>query len=808
MAFGLSKIVNFFFGLIVFSVIIVLVIFYEYTKNLPSYDQIINYKPDATINIYAQDGEYLASVFREDRIVLKSEEIPPLIKNAIIAAEDKDFYENSGLDFGGIFRAILANIQSRFSGDGKVVGGSTITQQIIKNTMLSREKTLKRKIQEARLAIGINKYLSKDEILERYINHIYLGNNSYGFAQASLNYLNKSIDDLTIEDAAFLAALPQAPSRLDPTRRENHERLINRRNWIIDQMFKQGFITQDQRDDAMQKPIVLERRPRITQNQIGIEYTIDEIKKKLLELSGNDEDFMYQGGYTVHSTIVPELQKYTTYALRKGLIDYDKSRSKWEGPIDHFKNKEEYIKFLKNSNKSYIHPLKFAYITAKSGNKITIFLSENLPEVSITENNSTILKNSNVGDVVTVFENSDNDEIPENGIDDEAMKKILEKKNFQIHQAPKVNGAMVVMDVKTGDVLAMSGGFSYYKNQFNRATQAMRQPGSSFKPIIYLSGLEAGFSPYSILLDEPISFSQGKGMPAWTPKNYGGTFAGAVTMESSLARSRNLATLYLAREVGLDPIIENAKKFGLMPKNSKDRHYAILLGSQEATLIDVVRFYAIIANGGLDIKSNFIDYIQDRDGATVWKSYKDSCNDCNLMGVAGDDLDTINPIPPVVKLHERDQLIDPKINYQLLSMMEGVVRKGTGASLAYLGGHMAGKTGTSNDSKDVWFIGMTKNLAFGVYVGFDKPKTLGAKATGASVAIPLIKILLEKIKPYMDMSEFYSKDEIKKLGLDEIEHREVESSSGSLSSGSGYSDDAYVSNAKNFLGDYDVVYAD
>ncbi len=698
-----SKILNVIFGVVVFCIILGLVVFYEYTKDLPSYDQIINYKPDATINIYADNGEYLASIFREDRIVIKNEDTPQLIKNAIIAAEDKSFYENSGLDYMGILRALFANVSSKFAGEGKIVGGSTITQQIIKNTMLSKEKTLKRKIQEAKLAIGLNKYLSKDQILERYINHIYLGNNSYGFAQASLNYLNKSIDDLTIEDAAFLAALPQAPSRLDPTKRENHERLVNRRNWIIDQMLKQNFISQEEHDEAIQKPIIINKKPRITQNQIGIEYCIDEIKKKLFELSGNDEDFLYQGGYLVHSTIVPELQKYTTYALRKGLVDYDRSRgTKWDGPIDHFKTKEEYLKFLKSANKSEIHPLKMAYVSGKKGNKISIILNNELPEISINEARANVMKSVNVGDVVTVFENNDNDEIAENGVDDEEKKKILDKKNFQIQQAPKVNGAIVVMDVKTGNVLAMSGGFSYYKNQFNRATQAMRQPGSSFKPLIYLTGLENGFSPYSILLDEPIEISQGKGLPTWKPKNYGGDFAGPITMQSALERSRNLATLYLAREIGMDAIVENAKKFKLVPENYNEKNFSMAFGSEEVTLLNMVRFYSIIANGGFDIKANFIEYIQDRDGKVVWKNYNDECPDCN--STSDEDSLNLNPAPPIIKLQEKNQLIEPKIDYQLLSMMEGVVRRGTAASLAYFGGHMAGKTGTSNDSKDTWFV--------------------------------------------------------------------------------------------------------
>ncbi len=796
------KIINVFFGLLIFGIVVSLIVFYEYTKNLPSYEQIVNYQPDTVINFYANDGEYLSSIFKENRILLDTDHIPQLVKNAIIAAEDKDFYSNPGLDFAGIFRSAIFNFYNYFSGSGKLAGGSTITQQIIKNTILSREKTLKRKIQEARLALGLTKYLSKDEILERYINHIYLGNNSYGFATAALNYFSKSINDITIEEAALLAALPQAPSRMDPTRPDPDGHLIARRNWIISQMEKQGFISMDDREEAIKQPILLNKRSQITQKPLGIEYIVDEAKKKLIALCGGNENDIYPNGFSVYTTVNTKLQEMTTFALRKGLLDYEKNRYPWNGPNEHFKTKDEYFRFLKVANRTEIYPLKFAYVTGKDKGKVRIVLSKNSPEISIIENSAKIFKNVQIGDVVTVFETNftnlgvDTD----NAIDEEEKIKILQKKGFQIYQAPRVNGAIIVMDAKTGNILSMSGGFNYYKNQFNRATQALRQPGSSFKPLIYLTGLESGFSPQSVLWDEPIEMDQGPGMPKWRPKNYSGNYMGAITMQASLEKSRNLSTLFLAQEVGIDAIMDNAKKFGLLHPNFKEKNYSMVFGSQEVTLLDMVRFYAIIANGGFDVKANVIDYVQNNKGETLWRSDNATC-DCEANG---DMLDSINPIPPLIKVADKTRLIDPADDYNLLTMMEGVVRRGTAGSLAYLGQNIAGKTGTSNDSKDVWFVGMNKDLAFGIYVGFDKPKSLGARATGSTTAIPVVKILLNQMKSdgYLKLDKpFYSTDELKELNISKNFSSPAYSSS---RSGGSQHDDAYRPRVSRNYGDYEV----
>lgn len=724
----IARCINIFFGLMLFLIIIGLILLYEYTKNLPSYEQIINYKPDLSINVFDEGGEYLGSIFKENRILIQSENIPPLIKSAVISAEDKDFYSNSGIDFNGILRSILVNFYNKITGESKLVGGSTITQQIIKNIVLSPEKTIKRKIQEARLALGITKYLNKEQILERYINHIYLGNNTYGFASAALGYFGKNIDELSIEEAAMLAALPQAPSRYDPVKKENYQNLFARRNWIISQMEKFGYIKMEDAKEAVQKPIKLQRTNLVTQQKpLGSEYVMDEIKKKIVSLYGGNEDSIYQDGLFVKSTINTRLQEIATFAIRKGLLEYEKNHYNWRGPIENFKTFEEYQLFLKNFNYTSVYPLRPAFVFKKEtkDSKIFVYTKTKENEIKIKEANQKIFKGTNIGDVILIFPDIDG-------------------KTFNIYQEPRLNGAIVALDTKNGGILAMSGGFNYYSNQYNRATQAMRQPGSAFKPLVYLSAIEKGFTPMSIVMDEPISLPAGNGR-WWSPKNYDGNFYGPMSMATALARSRNLCTLYLARSVGLKTIIETCQRLGLFPEDYKLNNYSIILGSQESTLLDMVRIYAIFANGGLSIKPSIIDYVKNIEGNVIWKKGDAECLNCkiNHEGLNSEEIFALNPIPPKV-VEKQKRLIEEKHNYYLLSMMKGVVTNGTARSLNYLGGHLAGKTGTSNDAKDIWFIGMSNNVAFGIYIGYDQPKSIGKRAYGANVAIPIMKYFLDE----------------------------------------------------------------
>lgn len=758
---ALIKFFKIFLWIFGIAILILLGTFYWYTRDLPNYEQILNYKPDSTINIFSEDGILLSSFFRENRIIINNDNIPQLLKDAVIAAEDRSFYSNPGIDFIGIIRALWITTSSYLTGKNKLVGGSTITQQIIKNILLSREKTLKRKLQEVKLAFGLTKYLTKDQILERYINHIYLGNNSYGFAQASVSYFSKSLDELTIEEAALLASLPQAPSRLDPIKSDNQDRLFTRRNWVISQMEKEGFISIKEANKSIKKPILLNPKFQFTQKALGIEFAIDTIKDDVLSFFCNNEEAMYTSGFNVYSTINSNIQKTTLFALRKGLLDFEKSRYPWNGPIDYFTKKEDYFDFLQHANRSEIYPLKFALVTTKYENRIGILLEKNFPEILISESNNKILKNLRIGDVIGVYETNLDflEDTITSSMDDEEKMKILNKKHFQIYQLPRVNGAIVVMNSDNGKILSMAGGFNFYKNQFNRATQALRQPGSAFKPLIYLTGLENGFRSDSILLDEPIEFRQKDSDDSWKPKNYGDSYLGPITMETALIKSRNLATLYLAQEIGLGPIIINSKKFGLIPKNLKTKNYSMILGSQETTLLDMIRFYGIIGNGGFDIKPTLVDYMQNSSGKTVWSSTKETC-DCNKIT----ESKLVSSIPPTIEESEKTRLIKSEYDYELLRMMESTIQRGTGKGLAYLGENIAGKTGTSNNSKDVWFIGMTKHLAFGIYIGFDKPKSLGARATGGNTAIPIMKILLEKMKNNGELNldePFYSDTELR-----------------------------------------------
>jgi len=724
---------NILFGIVLFLIIIGLIILYEYTKNLPSYDEIINYKPNLSINIFDENGEYMGAIFKENRIFITSDNIPPLIKGAIISAEDKDFYSNSGIDLSGIIRSIFINIYNKFSGEKKLVGGSTITQQIIKNILLSSEKSIKRKIQEARLALGITKYLNKEQILERYINHIYLGNNTYGFAAAAIGYFGKNLDELSIEESAVLAALPQAPSRYDPVKKENQSALLFRRNWILGQMEKMHYITKSEYEKAIIEPIKLNRTNLVTQQkkQLGSEYVIDEIKKKISTLYVENPDQMYQEGLLVKSTIDTRLQEIATFALRKGLLEYEKNHYNWKGPIDNFKTFEEYKKFLKNFNHTDIYPLKTAYVFKKDTKNSIIYLyhKSNDEYIEIKETNQKIFKNTNIGDVVLIF----------NDIDSQI---------YNIYQKPRLNGAIGAIDIRSGGVLAMSGGFNYYSNQYNRATQANRQPGSAFKPLVYLAGLESGMTPSTTVFDEPISLPAGNGK-WWTPKNYDGNFYGAMSMTEALARSRNLCTLYIARSVGLKKIIETCKHLKLFPNDYKLNNYSIILGAQETTLFDMLRVYGIIANGGFDIEYNIIDYIKDISGSIIWKNGSAECSKCNIdiSKVQEDEfiIENSNVMPPIIK-ENKERLINKKVDYDLLSMMKNVVKRGTASSLSYLGGNIAGKTGTSNDAKDIWFLGMTNKISFGIYIGFDQPKSIGNRAYGANVAIPIMKYFLDLAK--------------------------------------------------------------
>ena len=686
---------------------------WKFSPTLPSYEKIINYKPSLSSRIYSSDGLLLKSYFKEERIFIPISRIPNTIQQAFISAEDKKFYKHYGIDIIAIFRAFFTNVIS-YQTNKRVVGASTITQQVVKNLLLTNEVSYERKIKEIILAIRIENILSKSKILELYLNDIYLGFGSYGIGSASLNYFNKSVDQLELHEIAFLAALPKAPNNYNPNK--NYENAYSRRNWVIDRMYSNGFI--DQKDLRYKnKEIIVNKR---TENYFKkADYYYEEIRKKLYKKYG--EKKLYSDGLIIKTSIDTNIQYFSDQSLLNGIIEYDK-RQGWRGPLANF-SKDEYKK--KNTEIKNINPFKNRWkpviIEKIKDEKLLIaqdFFENNYKlNLKIPENNWLINEKFIKGDVVFIEK--------------------VKAKNL-IRQIPEVNGALVVINPQTGDVLALSGGFSFEVSQFNRATQAKRQPGSAFKPFVYITALERGYTPSTLILDAPYVVDQGKGLPKWKPANYTEEFYGLTTMRTGIEKSRNLMTVRLADKIGMDKITHTAKLFGL----DKDltSQLSMSLGSGLVTLLDITTSYGIIANGGKKIKPKLIQSIYSKDGKKIYNNNKKFCKNCKMKFINK----SMIKIPTIKE--EKNYIIDPKVAYQITSMMEGVIKRGTAKKLKTLQVPIAGKTGTTNDNKDAWFIGYTPNLVIGVYVGHDRPKSLGYKQTGSSVAVPIFKNFAENLE--------------------------------------------------------------
>ena len=655
-------------------------VFNHYSKDLPDYSQLAKYDPPTITRLYAADGRLLAEYATEKRVFVPLSAIPKRVIHAFISAEDKNFYEHEGIDFTGIVRAVRDNVINY--GHGKsLVGGSTITQQVVKNFLLTNEKSIERKIKEAILATRISHVYSKDKILELYLNEIYLGLSSYGVAAAAQNYFNKSLDELTIEEAALLAAQPKGPALYDP--RKSYNAAKDRRDWIIDHMVEGGYLTAEEAAGAKKVPIVL--RKRDASDIARADFFAEEVRRQLGDMYG--ADVLYEGGLVVKTTLDPQLQKYAEAGLRKALIDYDRRRG-YRGPMGHLPTigakaddwKEQLIKLGKEHSYHIFDGQRLALVTAIDDKKATLNFEDDTqgflpyavlkwtrrviadgqlgPEV---KKPADILK---VGDVVMVGPLSDDE------------KKVVEaadqKKTWDLEQIPEVNGAMVVLDPHTGRVLAMSGGYSYGGTEFNRATQAKRQPGSSFKPFVYLSGLENGFTPSTIIMDAPVELSQGAGLPNWKPQNYHDDYLGPTTMRVGLEKSRNTMTVRMAQVIGIDKIIGMGKRCGIY--DELPRNFSIVLGAAETTLMRLSNAYGIIDNGGKKITPSLIERIDDRHGVTIFRRDARQCKGCQLEAEPVDDK-TLPPIPA----DEREQLIDPRVAYQMTSMLQGVTIRGTAA---------------------------------------------------------------------------------------------------------------------------------
>ncbi|WP_142849720.1 penicillin-binding protein 1A [Telmatospirillum sp. J64-1] len=706
-----------------------LYLLWHFGRDLPDYQQLAHYEPPVTTRVYAGDGRLVAEYASEKRTFVPISAMPQRVTNAFMSAEDKNFYRHPGVDWTGIARAVIVNLRN-LGGDRRPVGASTITQQVAKNFLLTNEVSLDRKIKEALLAFRIERAFSKDHILELYLNEIYLGFGSYGVAAAAMNYFNKSLDELTIAETAFLAALPKAPNNYNPLR--NPQAAVERRNWVIGRMFDDGHITRAEAEAAMREPLALRRRAETEVVREG-DYFAEDIRRELAARFG--ERVLYEGGLSVRSTMDPRLQAIATRALREGLMDYDR-RHGWRGPVTRIEISGGWPQRLSEVARPrgalpswetavvLSTDAKGAEIGLRGGTRALIPFSEMNWARPWLEGQRVGRAPRSAADVVQ----------PGDVILVEAVRKGLDGKDlpegsYTLRQIPDVEGALVAMDPHTGRVLAMAGGFSFQRSQFNRATQALRQPGSAFKPLVYLTALDKGFSPSSLVLDGPISLSQGPGLPLWTPSNYSRDFLGPTTLRVGMEKSRNLMTVRLAEAVGMDDIAEYAEKFGVTDRLPKV--LSMSLGAGETTVLRLTSAYAMMVNGGKRITPTLIDRIQDRQGRSVYRHDQRDCEGCLSEHYTNQGM----PHLP----DTREQLADPRSAYQMVSILEGVVLRGTGRRIAELGRPIAGKTGTSNNVHDTWFVGFSPDLAVGVFVGFDEPRTLGSRETGGTVAAPIFK---------------------------------------------------------------------
>ena len=680
---------------------------WKFSPELPSYVELKNYNPSLSSRVFTSDGLLIDKYYIEERIFVPIDRIPASLINAFLAAEDKNFFKHHGIDVLAILRASLTNIINKFS-NKRMIGASTITQQVVKNLLLTNEVSFERKFKEIILAIRIENILNKKQILELYLNDIYLGYGSYGVASASLNYFNKSLNDLNIEENAFLAALPKAPNNYNP--KIYYTKALQRRNWVLERMYKNKFINSLQLLHKDKPILVIDR---YEDNFQEANYYKEEVRRRLNILLGKNS--LYEEGLIIKTSVDTNLQKILDNVLIEGLMKQDKKNG-WRGALDNTSISITSDKFSTNIINPFPKIWILQQIIEVNEKSLLIKDRENNYETInlISENNYWLSKESfKLGDIFfTKTEDGD----------------------LTIMQIPLVNGAIIAIDPHTGKVLALSGGFSFRLSEFNRATQAKRQPGSAFKPFVYISALKEGYTPSTLILDAPYVVDQGPGQPKWKPSNYTDLFYGLSTMRTGIEKSRNLMTIRLADKIGMEKILETSMDFKI--DNYMDRNLSMSLGAGLVSLIDLTNAYAMIVNGGMDIEPTLIVSVNDKTGKQILNNETKICNLCSQ--VEG-KLDYIIP-----KISSSKKLIlDPRIAYQITSMLEGVILRGTGKKISSLNVPLAGKTGTTNENKDAWFVGFSPDLTVGVYVGFDRPRSLGYKQTGSAVAVPIFKKFME-----------------------------------------------------------------
>ena len=714
-------------------------LFWHFSHGLPDHKQLADYQPAISSRLYAADGRLLAEYAREKRVFVPVAAMPKRVIEAFVAAEDQRFFSHPGVDFVGVLRAMIANVTN----PGKrPEGASGLTQQVAKNFLLSNQATLARKIREAILAFRIEETYSKERILELYMNEIYLGAGNYGVAQAAINYFDRSLDELTLSEIAYLAALPKAPNRYNLVR--NEKEAYARRDYVLGRMLEDGYISQAEAQQAKSEKLQYRRRGATEVAQA--DFFAEEVRRNLMAAYG--EKALYDGGLTVSTTLDPAIQSVADTALRNGLIAYDR-RHGWRGPWAKIPDmsvwEEEFARIAQRRPLTGPSTWQLAVVSKVEAQSVQLVgLTEGegtLPFAEMTWAAPTLAEQRlgappraprdvvSVGDVIVV----EKVEKPA-----AANAKPYPPNTYALRQVPNVEGGVVVMDTQTGRVLAMSGGWSYGRSQFNRAVQAARQPGSSFKPFVYLAAMDSGFTPASVVLDAPFSYDPGYGQPIWTPKNYGGDYLGPTTVRRGLELSRNLMTVRMAQQVGMKKVVDVAKEFGVV--DQMGAYLPMALGAGETTLLRMTMAYAMLANGALEITPSLVDRVQDRNGRTIYRHEPRACRGCGEQAAAG------NPVAPEI-VDSRKPFHDPASVYQVVHMMLGVTTRGTAGRLAALGRPIAGKTGTTNDARDNWFLGSTPDITIGIYIGFDEPRTLGHgnAETGGGNAAPIYEAMAKEI---------------------------------------------------------------
>ena len=728
----IKKLLIFGFLSSILTLVVIVSILWIYSNKLPDYKYLKSYKPPVSSKLYSGNGVLVSDFSSEKRIFIPYSAISQSVINAFLSAEDKNFFDHPGVDAKGVVRAIKNNIFNILNSK-RLEGASTITQQVAKNFLLTNEISIDRKIKEAILAFRIERVLSKKRILELYLNQIYLGEGSYGIASASLRYFNKPISELDYGEAALLAALPKAPSKYNPYK--NPELAKFRRNLVLNNLLDNNFINKNQHSILVNTEIKLKKRKRIYLEDSR--YYVEDVRKNVIENYGFDK--VYKQGFNIKTPLNLQLQKIATQSLRNGLQEFDK-RKGWRGPLT---NKKSHKNWKKDLSKFYLeNSLGWELAIVKRIDKFETVIETERSEKGIINYNDIdwtrkdFKKLFKIGDIIYVKRISDS--------------------NYSLKQMPKANGGIVVMDPYSGRVLALSGGFSFKKSEFNRASQAKRQPGSAFKPFIYALALENNFLPTSLVLDAPVVLDQGSDLKMWKPENYGKKFYGPSTLRTGIEKSRNLMTVRIAQELGIDKIINFSKKLNIY--ENPDELMSISLGSAETTLLKITSAYCSFLNGGKLVNPILIDRIQDSEGKTIFNNEKRYCENCDLISYDGSS-------NPIIK-NKYQQIFSPQTAYQITSMLKGVIERGTGKGLKDLKLELAGKTGTTNKNTDTWFIGFTSNLVVGVYIGYDNPKSLGKFETGSKTAMPVFKEFIKKTANTYNARPFKVADNIKMMVVD------------------------------------------